>query len=419
MTHHFVLRLRTRCLATITLLMLALAALPAASQTFTTLYTFAATDKAASPPLTIGSDGSLFGAQTYGGALGQGSIFQLSPPLVAGGAWTETVIYNFQGGNDGSFPFGLVMDKGGNLYGTTAFGGTVGSCKSGEGTAFKLKPPAIAGGAWVKRIMHGFCQSNGDGYGVQAPLFVDSKGVVWGTNAYGGKYAQGTVFQIKSQGSGFVESILYNFNYSAGDGLIPDSAIVMDLAGNIFGTTVESEPHGTGGTTWELSPPATSGLWTEAIAYKFHGVDGIGTNPAGAIVLDKSGNLYGAAQGGGANHYGAIYQLMPPSAGQTTWSYANLWSFLNDGNGEEPASLIANPATGSLYGTTQLTGNDVGCGVAYQLDPPAVAGGSWQYKVLHKFSSAEGCEALGQLVRDSAGHLYGGTQGGTVFEITP
>ncbi len=420
MTNRVFFALRAVCVTTVSLFILTVLSMLGHSQTFSTLYTFGSGINYQGPfgPLVEASDGSLYGV-TVAGGLGYGTVFQLSPPAVAGGTWAETAIYSFHGGVDGYRPAeGLVADKGGNLYGSTLSGGVVGGCNCG--TVFKLKPPATPGGVWTKRIMHAFTGTNGDGTNCCAELTIDSKGAVYGITFNGGAYGAtsvgGTVFRIQSQGSGFVETILHSFGATPTDGTLPETQLTLDAAGNLYGTTYQGGAFNNG-TAFELSPPAHSGAWQETILFNFDAPNS-GTTPSSPLIMDASGQLFGTSSDGGIDAQGAVYRLTPPPAGQTGWSKTTLWSFLGNGNGTFPGGLALDRATGIFYGVTEYSSWGGGCGVAYQLAPPAAAGGAWQYAVLYPFSGAIECSPNGPLVRDSAGNLFGAT-GTTVYEITP
>jgi uncharacterized repeat protein (TIGR03803 family) len=418
MTHRVSLTLQALCLTLLSVILPAVAALPAASQTFTSLYNFGSGVNYQGPagPMVIGSDGSLYGVTVFGG-LGYGTVFQLAPPSVPGGTWTETVLYSFKGGVDGYSPAeGLAADKAGNLYGSTLYGGVTGGCNCG--LVFKLKPPAAPGGAWSKRTMHAFSGTNGDGVNCCAPLYVDTKGVVYGTtfnNSLNGQtVVGGTAFRLQSQGGGFVETILHTFGLTPEDGQLPETQLTADQAGNLYGTTYQGGAYGFG-LVYKLSPPANSGdPWTQTILYNFR----YGTTPSSVLVMGASGQLFGTSSDGGIDNEGTVYRLTPPSGGQTEWSRTALWSFLGAGNGSSPGGLALDRATGIFYGVTAYSSQGGGCGVAYQLAPPAVAGGAWQYTVLHAFSEAEGCLPTGPLIRASDGTLYGVTET-MAYQIKP
>jgi uncharacterized protein YceK len=171
-----------------------------------------------SAPLTVGAAGVLYGTTPYGGPgacsadggvdAGCGTVFQLTPPMVPGLPWTETVIYSFTGTNgDGADPTGsVVLGENGVLYGTTQRGGSVAFdsvCPAtyyvlaGCGTVFQLTPPAAPGGAWTETVLHSFTGQDGDGAIPMAGLVLSTKGVLYGMTSAGGSIGDRTVFAIK------------------------------------------------------------------------------------------------------------------------------------------------------------------------------------------------------------------------------
>jgi uncharacterized repeat protein (TIGR03803 family) len=154
----------------------------------------------------------------------------LGYPVLAG-AWTETVLHNFAGGSDGAYPFGgVIVDKAGNLFGTTSQGG--GGCRPqrGCGTVFELAPD----GAEI--VLHAF-KSGKDGNAPQAGLVSDRKGNLYGTTAAGGKYSSGTVFKVNRTG---VYKQIYAFT-GENDGAGPVAPLIFDSSGNLYGTTSTGE----------------------------------------------------------------------------------------------------------------------------------------------------------------------------------
>ena len=247
---------------------------------------------------------------------GYGTVFKLTAPSKNRGKWTESILWSFGNGNDGQNPFaGLIMDDSGNLYGTTAGGGAYGKSQGGDGTVFKLTPPSKNRGKWTESILWNF--GNGaDGNLLLAGLIMDKSGSLYGTTACGGAYGKpkggyGTVFQLtppSAIGGSWTESILWNFG-NGNDGNTPYAGLIMDDSGNLYGTTgIGTQTFNCGGggggtyglgTAFELTPPSTSGgNWTESILWDFgNGTDG--AQPSAGLIPDSSGNLYGTTSGGG------------------------------------------------------------------------------------------------------------------------
>jgi hypothetical protein len=209
-------------------------------------------------PLIADAAGNLYGTTVSGGTSGyDGGVFEISPPAAIGGPWTETILYNFTGGADGTMPVGgLVMDANGALYGTTSEGGT-----GLYGTVFQLSPPAVQSGAWTKTILFSFDNGN--------------------------------------------------------DGGSPVSALVFDKSGNLYGTALAGG-GGSGGVIFELSPPAISGdPWTETVLYSFvYATKSVtGCKPQASLLPAQNGAFYGTAMYCGANDGGVAYEIVPrPSA---------------------------------------------------------------------------------------------------------
>lgn len=267
------------------------------SGSFTVLYSFgASTTDGTGPvgPLVRDSKGNLYGVTASGGAYRSGAVFKITPDGV------ETIVHSF-GANatDGLYPTsGLLMDKHGNIYGTTAYGGK----GFGAGTVYKLS----AQGAYS--ILHYFL-GGGDGLRPMASLALDEQGNLYGTTELGGTLGVGTVFKITAGGT---ESVLHSFSASAAakeDGCFPEGALVVDPQGNLYGTTYDGGAFHTG-VVFKLSPAGT-----ETVLHSFGG-NGDGIHTQASLILDASGNLYGTSFQGGAFGAGIVFKL--DSAGTET-----------------------------------------------------------------------------------------------------
>jgi uncharacterized repeat protein (TIGR03803 family) len=254
-------------------------------------------------------------------------VFELSPPSVGGGPWTETVLCTFTGGSDGGVPYaGLIFDAGGNLYGTTSGGGS-----STYGVVFELSPPSGGSSPWNETVLYAFTGVD-DGESPLASLIFDSKGNLYGI-AFGGKAGYGVAFELTppSGGSGpWNEAVLYTF-HSRSDGGYPDAGLIFDSKGNLYGTTGQggnlsgSNCSGSSGcgVVFELSPPTGgTGSWTESVLYTFNG-GGDGADPSAGLIFDAKGNFYGTAYSGGdmsgsncsgTGGCGVVFELSPRQA---------------------------------------------------------------------------------------------------------
>jgi uncharacterized repeat protein (TIGR03803 family) len=211
------------------------------------------------------------------------------------------------------------------------------------------------------------------------------------------------------------ERVLHAFTGLA-DGGFPQAALVMDTAGNFYGTASEGGASGFGN-VFELARTKGGG-WTETVLYSFAG-GADGSDPAGELIFDAAGNLYGTTAGGGANNDGTVFELSP---GATGWTETVLHSF-NDSDGAFPRAGLVFDGKGSLYGTTFSGGKPLDLGVVFQLSP--TSNGHWKEKVILEFGHrADGGGPDGTLIFDAAGNLYGTASGGyqvegSVFELTP
>jgi len=368
--------------------------------------------------LTSDGAGNFYGTTYGGGTGGNGTVFELSPD--GSGGWNETVIYRFnpQGCipcSDGYHPYlsYVLFDSAGNLYGTTYRGGT-----SDGGVVFELSP---VGTGWTETILYNFCSQRGctDGAHPANGLIMDPSGNLYGTTMGGGDEAgNGTVFELSPSGGGWTEQVIYEF-----DTLPSDAGVTMDSAGNIFGITYNP------GTVFELSPNGNGG-WNPTVIHAFTGTPKDGYYPEGTPVLDKAGNLYGTTNAGGAKNNGTVYKLSPGKEGKP-WTEKILYSFKGNKDGVEPVAGIAFDASGNIYGTTVHGGVfGVDDGTVFELVAP-VGKGSYKEKVVLRFNVTDGSQPVGSLILDTSGILYGTTQGGgsnndcgsggcgVVFEITP
>ncbi len=334
---------------------------------------------------------------------------------VASATGPERVLHSFQS-STGDSPFSsLVFDRAGNLYGTTQVGGG-GACEGdiGCGTVFQLTP--TVGGGWAYNLLHAFQSSGGDGVfpSFSSGLILDAAGNVYGTTWQGGAFGQGCVFKVSPNSDGsWTESVIYSFTASP-DGSSPQSGLVFDSVGNIYGTTTSGGAAGEG-TVFELSP--SGGGWSETVIHSFRGEDG--SSSFAPLVVDAAGNLYGTALGG-RHGQGVVFELSPVSGG--SWTETVLYSFTGKSDGGDPEAGLLLDSAGNLYGTTTSSSGQATFGAVFKLAPNS--NGTYTESTLHDFSQAfDGSDPRSGLVQDAAGHLYGttyvgGAKGaGTVYEL--
>lgn len=375
----------------------------ASSPTETTLYNFLGIPDGenSASPLVFDKVGNIYGTTQGGGSLGYGAVFELSPPTVQGGAWTEAVLYSFPWGNDGLNPSsGLIFDGKGALFGETLYGGV-----GNRGIIFKLTPPAVQGDSWNETTIYSFCASGTctDGQTPSGGLVFDKKGNVYGTTQYGGSAGCGVVFELakpNSQQGNWTETVLHNFCVQVEkhpEGRLPQNGVIFDKAGNLYGTTAwgggSSVCSNGCGTVFELS--IVGALWTERALYAFQG-NGDGNIPASGLIFDSLGALYGTTGGTTGLNFGNVFKLTPHQGG--AWSESVVYTFQGaQGDAYYPGSGVTFKGK-DLYGTTQEGGSalcsygsqSVGCGTIFKLTPPKTGTGMWTETIEFNFQGGIG-----------------------------
>jgi uncharacterized repeat protein (TIGR03803 family) len=268
------------------------------------VYSFAGEEDGEYPStdLVVDGAGNLYGTTVQGGDFGGGTVFQLSR---SGNTWVHTVLYSFTGGADGGQPYGgVTLDAQGNLYGAAVIGGTGGVCvEDGCGVAYKL---TNNGGTWTQTVIHDFTGGD-DGYGPGAGVTLNKNGNLYGMTPTGGAYGLGTIYELRVDGQGnWKERVIHAFTGGADGGAASAGRLLPDANGNLYGVATVGGAHGAG-TAFKLThgPGAT---WTFRTLYAFNGSPDAGF-PYGALVPDNAGNLYGTTYYDGANDLGTVYRL--------------------------------------------------------------------------------------------------------------
>jgi len=347
----------------------------------------------------------------------------------------EQALYRFHGGSDGNSPMAsLIVDKSGNLYGTTNLGGSA-NCATGCGTVFQLSPPAKHGTPWTETVIHSF-QGGTDGAYPYSPLITDAAGNLYGTTSAGGtgncddiqQNGCGTVFELSPAGGGtWTYQVLYSFQgvpsgQGNGDAAWP-AGLAFGQGGILYGFAwsgghCKTDETGTSCSRAAFALKNSGGKWTESVIYRFPGPYYAYAGP----ILDKAGNLYGAGPGG-AYGFGGVFRLNPPANGKG-WTQAAIYDFHGStGDGAFPDFGLVFDAAGNLYGATLGTPAGSFSNVV-ELSPTQT--GEWTESVLYNFNPiSTGYEPGSGPILGQNGHLYGTTsQGGqsgrgVVFELIP
>jgi uncharacterized repeat protein (TIGR03803 family) len=344
--------------------------------------------------LVFDAAGNLYGTTDNGGNLncadgsgnGCGTVSELSP--ASGGGWTQTVLYSFNGGTDGEFPWSsLVFERAGNLYGTTVAGGGSSNCIRGCGTIFKLSHTSAG---WTEHVLHVF--TGNDGSAPISALIFDAHGDLYGTTSTSTGCASGvscgTIYRFSL--NSVPHFAVLNIFTGGASGSSPLGPLARDSAGNLYGVTAGGGNTGSNcgpngcGVVFKLTP--ASGVWPETVLHTFVGTDGSSLN--GGLIFDRyHRRLYGTANGGGSHNWGELFELSI-ATGKLIVPY----SFTGDGNvdGGDPNSGVVFDAAGNLYGSAVGGFNNncdfAGpCGSVFKLSPSS---GGWQISATYPTPNA-------------------------------
>ena len=391
-----------------------------AQSSFTTLYSF--TNGA--PQSLVSSTGGFFGAFGGVGASGSdcGAIFELNPPAVQDGDWSEAALYSFGGASQGPCNpnFGPAVGSDGALYGLTTQGGAY-----GEGTLYMLQPPGSTGGPWIATVLYSFGAAGTHDAPGGGGLIPGPDGSYYFLS-FGGAYGYGALVQMQPPAgpdAAWTASVLFSFPRGA-----DANSITMGPGGVFYGTAGPFEEFKRQyGLVFRLLPPADSpkGEWTMSVLYTFLPSEGTTGNPI-ALTVAPDGVLYGAASGGlgqaGVGD-GGVFQLRPPSAAGGKWTYRLLADF--GAQHQHPdAPLVFRD--GKLYGVLALASGTAppSGGAVFEMQPPSAPGGAWATTYLYTFG--DGPSPMYTLTMRPDRRLYGVTTDynaslstGTVYSIKP
>lgn len=295
---------------------------PEGEWTETVLYQFQDQSDGGDPQqgLFLDQQGNLYGTASAGGQkqygyyYGSGVAFRLTP---GADSWTEELIHTFCSKAqclDGASPYaGLISDPAGNLYGTTMEGGVQDfPCGTyGCGTVFMLTPNGD--GTYTHRVIHKFVGS--DGKAPITSLTFGQQGKLYGTTLRDGAFGFGTVFKLTPKPDGkWKHYAIYNFTSGihSWKGAF-STRVVFDALGNLYGTNLGGDGQACGGSScgvvYKLSPGGKYGRWKYKVIHSFDGYHG--GLPAGDLIVDRQGNLYGTAQIGGYGGFGVVFKITP------------------------------------------------------------------------------------------------------------
>lgn len=313
-------------------------------------------------------------------------------------AQSFSVLHNFTGGSDGGFPLdGFAVDSSGNLFGTTSTGGS-----SGTGVVFEISQSG------QQQVLYSF-KGGSDGANPNARLIFDASGNLYGTTYAGGTHGLGTIFQVTRAGQ---ETVLYSFAGGA-DGANPESKLVFDTVGDLYGTTFAGGAYG-GGTAFVFTKGGV-----EKVLHSFgNGTDG--ANPVAGLTLTKKWGIFGTTSAGGAHGYGTVFVIWPTTSG---WQEMTLHDFALQGDGGTPYGGLVFDQSGRLYGTTTAggQGGESGGGTIFNLTPTT---SGWNFSVLDVLAGWGISGTYRNLLLDASGNIYATTHcdgnygAGTVYKLT-
>ena len=327
---------------------------------FNTLYAFKSTTDGWNPaaPLTFGPGGILYGATTdWGLEGGGGTVFQLLPicsdPACKQKLWNKTTLYRYGVCDGAGTNGGLVLDRSGNIYGTTT------AMCGFTGQVYELSPAQDLQGLWHRTLVHAFAGPPTDGRWVLGTLLIDHAGNLYGPTYLGGPDDVGTIYRFSPQANSWKEDLLHVF--SGLTVIHPIGNLIADSSGAFYGVT-----YGDQQASIAFKLANVNGSWVLTSLYTF--LPGQAQLLNSGLVMDSAGNLYGVGEGG-AFGYGAVYKLTNTPNG---WSYSALYDFTGGSDGALPFGPLAIDAHGNLYGSANAGGdvtcnNGGGCGTVWMI----------------------------------------------------
>jgi uncharacterized repeat protein (TIGR03803 family) len=354
------------------------------------------------------ASGDLFGTTSAGGPEGDGTVFEITKTK-HGYDSAPSTLAGFTGA-DGAQPYGsLIADAAGNLFGTASAGGA-----DNDGTVFEIAKTRRGYASAPATLVSFTGADGGDPFG---SLIADVAGDLFGTTYAGGTDGDGTVFEIAKTKGGYAGAPTTLVSFTGADGADPIGSLIADAAGDLFGTTSDLSANGYG-TVFEIAKTKGGYASAPTTLVSFTGVDG--DQPYGSLIVDAAGDLFGTTEEGGANGYGTVFEIVKTKSGYAS-APTVLVSFTGT-DGANPFGDLLADAGGNLFGTTEA-GGALGQGTVFEI-AKTKSGYAGAPATLVSFTGADGGNPSGSLIADAAGDLFGTTYAngptgdGTVFEIT-
>ena len=320
--------------------------------------------------LIVDSQGRVYGTTFFGGSNGNGTVFRITLPKTKTRAATTEILHSFLPGEGVGPEGGVLIGADGALYGTTNTGGA-----HNDGTVYRLDPQTFA-----LTTLHDF-SGGSDGSAPVAGLTAGPGGLLYGTTGLGGPEGGGIAFAISPKGDGVSYKVIHGFG-GTGDGNEPYIGRLVSKGNKLFGVTINGGSSHGFGAAFELVQPAGKSIWKETVLYEFGSKQNDVITPESGLVMDKAGALYGCANGG-QNGRGAVYSLTP--AGGSAWTETLIASFgLNAGDPDDAGECsVAFDKAGRLVGTTNGGGTN-GQGAVFTLTQ---SGGTWTLATVLSFGT--------------------------------
>lgn len=363
----------------------------------------------AATSVTFDAAGHAYATTVTGGSFGCGTVDKFTPTTT--GLWHEATLWSFTCFRDGKNPHGgVTLDAQGNIYGTTVSGGTAPCAGDGCGTIFRINAMGL-------QTLYDF-KGLADGFGPGGAVVLDKAGNLYGSTPDGGAHHVGVVYQLSHSGLGWTLKVIHAFTGGTDGGVGSLGPLLVDASGDILGIAELGGAHGAG-VVFKITP-GTGGTFAYHTIYAFKGMPDAAF-PYGGVIEDSAGEIFGTTYFGGKSGNGAVYELQP-GPGSPAYTERVLHSFAGGTDGANPTTTLVFDRVGDLFGTTSAGGNTCGCGTIFRISHLTGI-----YSIPHRFGAAmsDGAYPYYGLTPDPSGKLFtstvaGGTHSqGTLYGIIP